>query len=172
MAFIGIISDSKSEKIIKMILDEKLDKSINIIVINSKSVENLKNIKFETVLIANNNNIIKENKETINKIINNTKYLIINADIEIELEFEEQVELNVITFGFNPKATITASSVEDDILLCIQRNIKDINGKKIEQQEMKIRIFEENIGINTNNLMGISSILLLYGKISQKNWKN
>ena len=171
MAFIGIISDSKSEKIIKMVLDEKIDKSNNIIIINSKSVENLKNIKFETVLIANNNNIIKENKETINKIINNTKYLIINADIEIELEFEEQVELNVITFGFNPKATITASSVEDDILLCIQRNIKDINEETIEQQEMKIRIFEENIGINTNNLMGISSILLLYGKISQKNWK-
>lgn len=172
MAFIGIISDSKSEKIIKMVLDEKLDKSNNIIVINSKSVENLKNIKFETVLIANNNNIIKENKETLNKIINNTKYLIINADIELELEFEEAVELNVITFGFNPKATITASSVEDDILLCIQRNIKDINEKTIEQQEMKIRIFEENIGINTNNLMGISAILLLYGKISQKNWKN
>ena len=172
MAFIGIISDSKSEKIIKMVLDEKIDKSNNIIIINSKSVENLKNIKFETVLIANNNNIIKENKETLNKIINNTKYLIINADIELELEFEEAVELNVITFGFNPKATITASSVEDDILLCIQRNIKDINEKTIEQQEMKIRIFEENIGINTNNLMGISAILLLYGKISQKNWKN
>lgn len=169
MAFIGIISDSKSEKIIKMILDEKLDKSSNIIVINSKSVENLKNIKFETVLIANNNNIIKENKETLNKIINNTKYLIINADIELDLQFEEQVELNVITFGFNPKATITASSVEDDILLCIQRNIKDIEGKTIEQQEMKIRFFGENIGINTNNLIGISAIMLLYGKIRQKN---
>ena len=169
MAFIGIISDSKSEKIIKMILDEKLDKSINIIVINSKSVENLKNIKFETVLIANNNNIIKENKETLNKIINNTKYLIINADIELELQFEEQVELNVITFGFNPKSTITASSVEDDILLCIQRNIKDIEGKTIEKQEMKITFFGENIGINTNNLMGISAIMLLYRKIRQKN---
>ena len=169
MAFIGIISDSKSEKIIKMILDEKLDKSINIIVINSKSVENLKNIKFETVLIANNNNIIKENKETLNKIINNTKYLIINADIELELQFEEQVESNVITFGFNPKSTITASSVEDDILLCIQRNIKDIEGKTIEQQEMKITFFGENIGINTNNLMGISAIMLLYRKIRQKN---
>ena len=169
MAFIGIISDSKSEKIIKMVLDEKLEKSNNIIIINSKSVENLKNIKFETVLISNNNNTIKENKETLNKIISNTKYLIINADIELEFQFEEQVELNVITFGFNPKATITASSVEDDILLCIQRNIKSIEGKIIEQQEMKITFFGENIGINTNNLMGISAIMLLYGKISQKN---
>ena len=169
MAFIGIISDSKSEKIIKMILDEKLDKASNIIIINSKSVDNLKNIKFETVLIADNNAIIQENKEAVNKIISNTKYLIINADIELELHLGEQVELNVITFGFNPKATITASSVEDDILLCIQRNIEDITGNLIEQQEMKIRFFGENIGINTNNLMGISAILLLYGKISQKN---
>ncbi len=169
MAFIGIISDSKSEKIIKMVLDEKLDKSNNIIIINSKSVDNLRNIKFETLLIANNNSIITENKEALAKIVSNTKYLIINADIELELHLEEQVELNVITFGFNSKATITASSVEDDILLCIQRNIKDINENMIEQQEMKIRFFGENIGINTNNLMGISAILLLYGKISQKN---
>lgn len=172
MAFIGIISDSKSEKIIKMILDERLGNANNIIIINSKSIENLRNIKFETILIANNNNIITENKETLKRIINNTKYLIINADIELELQFEEQIELNVITFGFNPKATITASSVEDDILLCIQRNIKDIYGNVIEQQEMKIRFFGENIGINTNNLMGISSIMLLYGKISQKTEKN
>ena len=58
MAFIGIISDSKSEKIIKTILDEKIGETYNIIVINSKSVENLTNIKFETLLIANNNKII------------------------------------------------------------------------------------------------------------------
>lgn len=164
MAFIGIISDSKSEKIIKMILEDKLGKNNNIIIINSKSVENLKNIKFETILIADNNSIIEENKEVLNKIISNTKYIIINADIELNLQFDEQLELGVITFGFNPKATITASSVEDDILLCIQRNIKDIEGKIIEQQEMKIRFFTENIGINTNNLIGISSIILLYGK--------
>lgn len=169
MAFIGIISDSKSEKLIKMILEEKLGKVNNIIIINSKSVDNLKNIKFETILIANNNAIIKENSEAINKIVSNTKYLIINADIELEFQLDEKVELNVITFGFNPKATITASSVEDDVLLCIQRNIRDIEENLIEQQEIKITFFGENIGINTNNLMGISAILLLYGKISQKN---
>ena len=44
MDFIGIISDSKSEKTIKAILDEKLDRSNNIIIINSKSVENIRNI--------------------------------------------------------------------------------------------------------------------------------
>ena len=85
------------------------------------------------------------------------------------MEIIPEKTLNVITFGFNPKSTITASSVEEDILLCIQRKIKDIEDKVIEQQEIKITSFQENIGINTNNLIGISSIMLLYGKISQKN---
>lgn len=169
MQFIGIISDSKSEKLIKTILDKKFKNDGNIIIINSKSVENLKNIKFETILITNNNPILKENKETLIKIIENSKYLIMNADIEIDIEIFPEKTLNVITFGFNPKATITASSVEEDILLCIQRKIKDINNNMIEQQEIKLRFFEENMVINTNNLIGISSIMILYGKISQKN---
>ena len=111
-------------------------------------------------------------KNTFNKIISNSKYLILNADIELKLEVEENIELNIITFGFNTKATITASSVEEDILICIQRNVRNIKNNLIEQQEIKISFFEKNIGINTNNLIGISAILLLYGKISQKNWKN
>ena len=172
MAFIGIISDSKSEKIINTILEEKVSESNNIIIINSRSVENLKNIRFETILIANKNKIIEENKEAFNKIISNSKYVILNADIELKLELEENIELNIITFGFNTKATITASSVEEDILICIQRNLRDIKNNLIEQQEIEISFFEENIGINTNNLIGVSAILLLYGKISQKNWKN
>lgn len=169
MALIGIISDSKSEKVISELLEEKLGNSNNIIVINSKSVENLKNIKFETVLILNNNKITEENSEAFSKIIKNSRYLIINADIELQIKLEENIELNIITFGFNPKSTITASSVEESILICIQRNLRDINNKILEQQEIKISFFGENIGINTNNLIGISSILLLYGKISQKN---
>lgn len=169
MAFIGVISDSKSEKTISELLEKKLGNHNNIIVINSKSVENIKNIKFETVLILNNNKIIEENSNAFSKIIKNSRYLILNADIELQLKMEEHIELNIITFGFNPKSTITASSVEENILICIQRNLKDINNKMLEQQEIKISFFEENIGINTNNLIGISSILLLYGKISQKN---
>lgn len=169
MAFIGVISDSKSEKIISSILEEKLEKNNIIIIINSKSVENLKNIKFETILIANKNRIMEDNRESLNRIIQNSKYLILNADIELKIETEENINLNIITYGFNPKSTITASSVEENILICIQRKLKDIRNNIIEQQEIKIDFYEKNIGINTNNLIGISSILVLYGKNSQKN---
>ena len=94
---------------------------------------------------------------------------VLNADVKVNLEVQENIELEIITFGFNTKATITASSVEENILICIQRNLKDIYNNIIEQQEIKISFFEENIGINTNNIIGISAILVLYGKISQKN---
>lgn len=166
MPFIGIISDSKSEKLIKNVLRNKLNNNINIIIINNKSIDNFKNIKFETVLIAGNNSILSLYKETLEKIISSSKFLILNADINIELEIYKDSKLNVITYGFNSKATITASSVEEEILLCVQRTIRDINQRLIDQQEIKISFFD-NIGISTDNLIGIATIALIYGKIGK-----
>ena len=164
MSFIGIVSDTKSEKIINNILKNRLEKDKNIITINEKSIVNMKNIKFETILIANSNKIAKEYREALENIIVNTKYLILNADIAIDLKIEKENELSVVTYGFNPKATITASSVEENILLCIQRKIVDINKRQIEQQEIKISVFD-NMQININDIIAVATILLLYGKI-------
>ena len=164
MSFIGIVSDTKSEKIINNILKNRLEKDKNIITINEKSIVNMKNIKFETILIANSNKIAKEYREALENIIVNTKYLILNADIAIDLKIEKENELSVVTYGFNPKATITASSVEENILLCIQRKIVDINKRQIEQQEIKISVFD-NMEININDIIAVATILLLYGKI-------
>lgn len=166
MPFIGIISDSKSEKSIKNILSNKLEKDSNIIIINDKSIENLKNIKFETILITNNSKIFEKYQEILKQMIFNTKFLIMNADIAINLELYQDNILRVITFGFNPKATVTASSVEEGILLCVQRTIEDKNANKIEQQEIKIK-FDENTEISVNNLIGIATVVLLYGKLAK-----
>lgn len=160
MSLIGILTDTKNEKIIKNILNEKLNLDKNIIIINDKNIENFKNVSFETILITNNN-IIKNKQIHLVKIISNTRFLVINADIEMDLEIYQGDGLNVITFGFNPKATITASSVEEEILLCIQRDIVDINNNTIFQQELKIET-NNNKFISINNLIGIATILLLY----------
>ena len=72
------------------------------------------------------------------------------------------MNLNVITFGFNSKSTITASSVTDEsILLCVQRNVVLINGNQMEPQEISIRKVEEKLP--TNIMLGIATLLLLYG---------
>lgn len=161
MSFIGVICKTKNENYIGQILTKKL-KENNIIVFTKENIENLKNIKFETILILSNNEEVLSKREIVKNIIKKAKYLVINFDEEINLDLLENIDLNVITFGFNSKSTITASSVRDDgILLCLQRNILLANENKIEPQEISIRKVEQKLP--TNIMMGIATLLLLYG---------
>ena len=166
MAFIGIISDSQSEKQLKRILDARLNnisKEHTIIVINDKSIENIKNIKFETILVMDLKRV-KTRENILNELFKNLKYLVINADMEDSLDVVNNMKLNIITFGFNSKSTITASSVEEEFLICLQRRIIDINGKILEPQEIEVKVLNKKLSNNSHNLMGKSSMLLIYGK--------
>ena len=158
MPFIGIISEENLENCIRReILDRLQLRESNVLFIKEKSVENIKNIKFETIIIARKFNKI----ECLKKILENATYLIVNSDIENNLNLLANIKATVITYGFNSKATITASSVEEDeILLCIQRAFQDKNHKDIELQEIKMPIKE-----NASCTMAVSSLLLIYGKI-------
>ncbi len=158
MSFIGIVSEENVENCIRRSLLEKLKlRESSVLFLKEKSIENVKNIKFETILLARE----FKHTETLKQIIENTPYLIINSDLEKNLELLENVKATVITYGFNSKATITASSVEEDeILLCIQRAIEDKNGNIVEPQEIKIPLCE-----NVNCTMAVAGCLLLYGKI-------
>lgn len=162
MSFIGVICKTKNENYIKQILTKKL-KGRTVLIFTKENIENLKNITFETILILSNNEEVLCKREIVKNIIKKTSYLVINSDEEINLNLLENMDLNVITFGFNSKSTITASSVRDEgILLCIQRNMKLISGDKIEPQEISIRKVEQKVP--TSIMMGIATILLLYGE--------
>ncbi len=166
MAFIGIIADSKYEGEIKRVLDNKLN-SINkehtVILINDKSIENMKNIRFETILVIDLSKV-KGKEEMLNELFKNSKYLILNSDMESDLELINNMKLNVITFGFNSKSTITASSVEENLLICLQRKIENINREVLEPQEIIVKIENKKLSTTHHNLMGIAGILLIYGK--------
>lgn len=158
MSFIGVICDTKFENYVRQTLKQKLQTD-NIIIFSSKNIENFKNIKFEIVLIMSKKNSIFEKKEALKNIISKSKYLIINADEEINFDILENMNLNVLTYGFNSKSTITASSVkEEDIMLCIQRSIED---KKLEPQEINVK--KLNSKTPTNIVMGLATALLLRG---------
>lgn len=162
MPFIGIIVEETNENWMKKSLKEALQVSeSSILFIKEKSIDNIKNIKFETVLLAREfKNIV-----ALKKLLESTKYLIVNSDITNNLSILDNLELTVITYGFNSKATITTSSVtEDRLLLCVQRNIKDIKQHIIEAQEIPIEI-EANLEKQVSNMMGIATVLLLYEKI-------
>ncbi len=154
MFFIGIISEEKNEKYIKEMLKHNINNS-NVIFINEKNIDNIKNVKFKIIVL---------NKELINKnlesILLNAEYLILNSDINVKLV--ENLNLKVITYGFNSKATVTASSItEEEMLVCIQRNIVDMYNNKFEPQEINI---ERNELLDIYDNMYIMCIKFLYGK--------
>lgn len=155
MPFIGIITEENKENSIRRALLEELKfKESSILFIKEKSIENIKNIKFETIIIDRE----FKNIEMLKIILKNSRYLIINTDKIEKLNILENLKITVITYGFNPKATITASSVNDEeILVCIQRSIIDKQGKEIEPQEIKKELIQD-----TNCTMAITVIALIY----------
>ena len=149
MFFIGIISEEKNEKYIKEMLKHNINNS-NVIFINEKNIDNIKNVKFKIIVL---------NKELINKNLESI-LLILNSDINVKLV--ENLNLKVITYGFNSKATVTASSItEEEMLVCIQRNIVDMYNNKFEPQEINI---ERNELLDIYDNMYIMCIKILYGK--------
>jgi len=161
MSFIGIICESKNENYIKQVLTKSL-KNEKIVILDKDNIESLKNIIFETIAIFTSNNEILYKKDRVKNFIQKSNYLIINADETMNLEIFQDVNVKVITYGFNSKSTITASSVRDEnILLCIQRIIQNLQGKMIEPQEISIQ--KKNAKMGTNIILGLATIQLLYG---------
>lgn len=153
MSFIGIITNQKNESYITKILSEVNE---HIIYITEKSISNIKNVKFETIIIDRELN----NKTNLNKLISNCKYLILNSDIQLDFEGLENLNLTIITYGFNHKSTFTVSSVEDDsIIICLQRIIKNKNNKNIEPQEYKI---QNNRDVDKYTIIAIEILKILY----------
>lgn len=164
MIFIGIITKSKKETEIKQALNnlfEKMEIKHTIVLINNKSIENIKNVKFDTIIIDIND--LNYSKDAIN-IISNSERIIINLDYDENLVLIENLELNVITYGMNSKSTFTISSSNPEYaLVTLQRCIKDINGKIVEPQEIRIDINKNSKNLYLSMILAI--FLLIYGKI-------
>lgn len=99
--------------------------------------------KFDILIFTNT-----EKNETIIPLNNIKKdgYVIINTD---ETDFFPYIipdGIKVITCGVNSKALLTFSGIcenpngSDEILCCIQKEIKTISGRNIEPQEFSIRV--------------------------------
>ena len=136
MFFVGIITNQKNEAYIKKELSRILP-SENIIFITDKNISNMKNIKFETIVIDTKLN----NKLELRKILSTSEYVILNSDINTDIDVINNLDLTVITYGFNNKATFTVSSItENSIIICLQRIILNKEKKEIEPQEYQIKM--------------------------------
>ena len=143
MPLVGIIAKKRDFQAIKK---ELQNCNIELIYLNKETIMNVNKIFFEEIIILEDINLMPSEYKFMNEVILKTKYLIINADIEINILKYITIEkpVKVITFGFNSKATISISSVNDEkIIVCLQRNLERVDNKIIESQEKEIKIFKD-----------------------------
>ena len=165
MLFVGVIGENKDYRLLNKRIKKEISKfkeKLELIDIDDKSIDNLKNVKFDTIVILSFPNKLNNKVYEIRKTLENCKYLIINTDIDINKTLIEELQFDILTFGLNQKSTITASSIGDNnMIICLQRNIKNAYQELIEPNEFNIK-FNENIDNNAYNCLAYFSILLLY----------
>lgn len=155
MYFVGVISDGKNFDNINASIKSHKEK-IKMIKINLKTIENLQNIKFDLIVINDNLDKFKNQINLLKKICSNTKYIALNADIQVKENLTEFAKTKIITYGLNSKATVTVSSIkEEDCLIYLQRNIENIEKEVIE-------IGEKHIYLNQESKILSYNILIIY----------
>ena len=142
MSFIGVFLDNKKFQILQKNMN-KIDKTL--INIKKKSIENVKNVKFDIIVISENLENFKEEINYVKNFCMKAKYLVINSDIEINCSILKEIKTNIITYGLNHKSTVTLSSITDEsVLIFAQREFKNMENKAIEVGEYNIKIQKEN----------------------------
>ena len=168
MPFIGVFAKENDNNFIKNEINRnsKTNK-FEIININSKSLENLKNIKFDIFVIKENILELINNSNYIKNIINNSNYIILNTDLNNEALITRKER--IITYGFNTNSDISVSSIKDEnIMICVQNKIKSMNEKIIEEQEVIIKVKRHNIN-KLYNIMVVFTVLSIYGEVLNNN---
>lgn len=156
MPFIEIITDSKSQAQLNKVITKRMVNNCEVLYIKDKNVENTKNIKFETLIL--NRSI--ENKQILDKILSNSKHVILNLDLNTNID--KNMKKNIISFGYNSQSDITVSSVEENqVLIYIQHTITSIYNRKIEPQEIKINVKSD---ISVYDIMIIIALTSLYAR--------
>lgn len=114
-----------------------------------------------------NKNNIDNFRESMHKAFSMLKengIAIVNSDDNEFIHFLEGIKHYIITYGFNLKASITASSIgdlviKDSFMCCLQRTIHSRNGKLIEPQEFKVRADLD--GINPYSVLAAATFVLI-----------
>ena len=167
MPFIGIIGRENDSNYIKnKILKNSKKTNFEVININKRNLENIKNVRFDVLIINQDIDKIILYSNYLKKVIDNTKFLIINSDITLnDIDYNNK---NIITFGFNSNSVITISSIkEESVMICIQKKILGILNE-IEEQEISVKLSKYNVN-KLYNTLAIFTVLQIFGEMLQKN---
>lgn len=170
MPFIGVVSSLNDSNFIKNEINRNSNiYKFEVINISRQTIENIKNIKFETIIINDNQKEFIQKSIYLKRILEKAKNLIINSDEVLNTEIFCNDKSQLITYGLNQEATITVSSVEDDnVWFCIQKKFKTVNDNIIEEQEFNVEIEKSNRKKIINSI-AVCAVLEIYEENNKKN---
>jgi len=101
---------------------------------------------------------------------NHARAVVVNSDDKGAFSCTEGARM-VITYGFNSRACVTASSVsKDSMQVCVQRSLPCVNGNVLEQQEFSLPLSN---GDDPEAVLAATTAALVCGltpnKISEEN---
>jgi UDP-N-acetylmuramyl tripeptide synthase len=131
-------------------------------------------LRFDIIIISDKpENLNKINMDIYKDIMNKVFSLldekgtaIVNVDDKELLQVLQGIKHNIVTYGFNSKASMTTSSVgdrelEDVFMCCLQKNISSKNGLVIEPQEYRLKLRAHDI--DAYNILAAATFAILNG---------
>lgn len=150
MAFVGIITspqkESVTEKQLQALWRELGIEKNQVLLIHKHNISSMQHIHFQIVMIQQDNPVLHESMDALKVLLEHCEYVILNTDIAMQLEKLGHLKLQIITYGFHLKSTITASSLEQDqVQLCLQRSIQNFHHQLIEPGEVSVSLQKKDV---------------------------
>ena len=169
MITIGVISNKKEKKIMREQLYQTMDQVDIIDLMEKKYLCDF--ISKLNILLCTSGTCIQSFLSMQPNISDQIFHgiFIMNMDDPETCKILQKYRATVITYGMNPRASVTVSSIDQDIKditsiqCCIQRKLMTIEGKVIEPQEFSIKI-PEPTPMNIQNILGVVTTIIVAGK--------
>ena len=155
---------------------EKNNTDVLLLKININDVEKFfsNDIHFDVMIYPGNlkdmpgdgNSEISEGMEKVFLLLADKGTAIVNVDDSELIKMLQGMKHNVVTYGFNTKASVTTSSIgdvlfKDGFICCLQETISARNGVLMEPQEYKLKL--DSGELDTHDVLAAASFAIVNG---------
>ncbi|NMA83497.1 MAG: hypothetical protein GX962_06495 [Epulopiscium sp.] len=177
MITIGIVGNEKHQKIVKRLLEQFLLHPME----NIEIVGITKTIDFTSIFLSPIHILLDTSREWktspgqdygMDSILDTQGIMIMNWDNMNYFSWHKYQSMSIITYGINPKACVTASSIQQDmsgnttIQCCVQRPFITRDGELIEPQEFTVHM-QTPIQEDLDLILGVITATLVIPKKSR-----
>jgi len=169
MASVVLVEDRKLTPISKFIADLCEISDIDYRGISIRGLKNEEELSRSHIMVLNGSSPNLNLARSLDAIVAGG-VIIMNSDERNFAGLRLSKPVRLITYGYNPKSTVTASSiiVHDNISVqyCIQRQFSTLTGTVLEPQEFLIRT--NHMELATEDILAAVSVAMLCGAKAEK----